>query len=209
MEIKGDELGPSVPVSDERLLLAIGRAWDHIAPERTRLHRSQIARHLGFVHNGATTRRLRPQIEKLKRGGYLEEFCKRGARYLRPTGRGERRIAALRRSGDQEPLPESPQHREWRQARNLADERVEEILAELDRALDQARAVRRVSIEDIDGGSKEVRAMGKRLEARFHLLAIAVYCLFEWPEPEEDACDKSHCGWQDLKRDSLFAELYL
>lgn len=123
MAIKGEELGPSHPVSDERLLLAIGRAADHQHPERQerqKIHRKAVAAHLGFVHNGATTRRLRPQLEALDEGGYIGVSYKRHRPFVELTPKGRRRVDALRRRGNEPRLPESPQHRQWREAKHLA-----------------------------------------------------------------------------------------
>ena len=53
MEVKEDELGPPIPVSDEQLLLAIGRARDHSPPgDKTRIReRGLLAAH----HEGLAT----------------------------------------------------------------------------------------------------------------------------------------------------------
>jgi DNA-binding PadR family transcriptional regulator len=188
MEIKGEELGCFSPISDERLLLAIGRAWDHTHPDRGRLHRRDIAEHLGFIHNGNTTRRLRPQLLGLEKQGVLEAIRYQGADYWRLTKKGSRRVAALRRAGDQEPLPESPQHREWRRARSLVNEHLAEIIESLNADLEAAIAVRRTPINELaqsEPTSTQIRGLGKRLKWNFDRLATGVYCLFEWKEPKD------------------------
>jgi hypothetical protein len=197
MTIKGDELGPSHPVSDERLLLAIGRTADHQPPDKPRFFRSAIAAHLGFVHNGATTLRLRPQLEAFKEAGYLEFTSKRGHPFVRLTAKGRRRIIALRRRGGVPPLPESPQHRRWREATNLATDQFEVVLADLKRDLAEASAIPDALAPDIVEGrftSDRLLWLGSRLNLRFRLLSTAVFCIFEWDEPTDDAYDLEGAG---------------
>jgi hypothetical protein len=117
MNVESCELGRYSPVSDLLVLAAV---------ERSRRHdpftfRRQVAHHLGFKHRAATTRGLRRQLEALRDDGSLAQSSGREVWLL--TRRGSARLVAARRGDNLEPLPESPQHRKWRHAREVAEAR--------------------------------------------------------------------------------------
>lgn len=204
MEIKGDELGPPAPVSDERLLLAIGRVRDHGVPsDEGRLHRARIAEHLGFAHSSATTKLLRPQLEAMESEGLLEAVRRRGADYWRLTPKGSRRVTSLRKSNGSESLPESPQHREWRRAKEVAETYLPEIMEDLEADLEKGLELRNSSFHSFAGGEvslSDVRRLGVRLNDHFSLFATGLYCLFEWPEPSDAKRDpKGNQRYRDLR----------
>lgn len=97
---------------------------------------------------------------------------------LAPGGRGR-----LQGAGGMD-LPESPQHREWRNARALAAQEIERFRVSLHDALTEASAL-------LDGMSDSDAwfelAEGLRHAAR--RLGSATYCLYEWGEPSDDRAD--------------------
>ena len=141
------DLRPFESVSDAQILAAIHRAEVH--DEHDHASRSEIAAHLGFVHNSWTTRRLRPQLDALRSAGRVRDVRRYGLDLLALTDAGRRALAQAR-SAAEVVLPESPQHRKWRHSRTLAGERIDGFrqalrasLAEAGVLLDAERALSR------------------------------------------------------------------
>jgi hypothetical protein len=176
------DLRPFEPVSDAQILAAIDRAEVH--GQQDHASRSDIAAHLGFVHNSWTTRRLRPQLDALRSAGRVRDVRRYGLDFLALTDAGRRALAQARSEGEVV-LPESPQHRKWRHSRTLAGERIDGFrqalqasLAEAGGLLDTKRAPSTVWVE-----------FAKRLSRDCERLGSATYCLFEWPEPADERAD--------------------
>jgi hypothetical protein len=168
-------------VSDAQILAAIHRAEVHDEHDHT--SRSDLAAHLGFVHNSWTTRRLRPQLDALRSAGHVRDVRRYGLDLLALTDAG--RAVAQARSEGEVVLPESPQHRRWRHSRTLAGERIDGFrqalrasLAEAGALLDTERAPSTAWVE-----------FAKRLSRDCKRLGSATYCLFEWPEPDDERAD--------------------
>jgi hypothetical protein len=184
MNVEPCELGRYRPVSELQVLAAVERAQRHL----DKVFHRDIAEHLGFKNSGATTRRLRPQLESLRDHGSLaSERLNRLSEVWTITRLGRGRLAAARRGGAIDPLPESPQHRTWRHARETAFECLEEICGEVLAALAEADQVLGGG-ESRPGDSTQHFEVGKRLEREFSRLGVAIHCLHEWPEPD-DACE--------------------
>ncbi len=110
--------------------------------------------------------------------------------YVRPrwtlTATGARRLAAARRAGQIAKLPESPQHRRWRQAREAAEERY-----------DAFRTLAFVTLEAAENAAEPAKgadsgtwfALGDRVGAAFWLMGSVTYCLRDWPEPDDADAD--------------------
>lgn len=174
------ELGRYRPVADLQVLAAVERAQRH----GDRIYHHDVAEHLGFERGGATTRRLRPQLEALREDGSLatERYHQTAIWMLTPRGRG--RLGAARRRGALEPLPESPQHRTWRHARVEAATRLEGICGAVLAALEAADEVMGGG-ESRPGNSTAHLEVSKRLGHEFWRLRVAVHCMREWPEPDD------------------------
>lgn len=142
-----DELRRFEAVSDPVVLAATDRAKCHRRHEVDGVILSQIVDHLGFVHGAWTTRNLRPQVNALLAAGALSKLRRHGRDYFALTSSGRRRLTRARRA-DEIALPESPQHRTWRHAREQAVERVDEFRELFRRTLDEAVAL--LDTEQID-----------------------------------------------------------
>lgn len=184
MDAEGLELGPFKPVPDALVLAAIRRAQRH---GRKEVPRWRVAEHLGFVHNSATTRRLRPQLESLRAAGSLERVRKHGQYQWTLTPTGSRRLAAARRAGRVGELPESPQHREWRHAREEAERRYDDFRTLLYLTLEAAEDAAEPAIGP---GSEAWFELGERLRATFWLMGSVTHCRDEWPEPDDARADR-------------------
>jgi hypothetical protein len=107
------------------------------------------------------------------------------------TDSGRKRLTAIRRAGTLERLPESPQHRVWREARTEAAERIGNFREQLRDTLN--RATRMLDARD-ETESDTWRDLGEQLMYGCRRLASATYCLREWAEPDDANADTAEAG---------------
>jgi hypothetical protein len=189
------ELGPYKPVSDTLLLAAMDRAQRHNPHGyEVGVLWATFVEHLGFVHGSATSRKLRPQISRLKTAGLVEHKRARGYPVWRLTSNGRKQLAQARRKRENLALPESPQHRLWRDARATAARRIDRLREQMRRSLSEATAL----LDDEGSDSDRWFGLRFRIGSQFERLGAAVYCLREWPEP-----DDAHA---DVDNDSEYSE---
>lgn len=138
MEGATSELGPTGPVSEIEVLAAVARAELHATGRRRAPYVSDISYHLGWRYSGAATLRLRPHLERLVSAGHLAtvELSRHERRTQKwtTTAAGRRRLAS---AGPVE-LPESPQHRRWRQDRDVAAWALDAVRAEAAAVIEEA-----------------------------------------------------------------------
>jgi hypothetical protein len=151
--------------------------------------RRLISHHLGFKHIAATARRLRPQLDSLRADGSLETERRQGQEIWALTRRGGGRLGAARRAGKIGPLPESPQHRTWRHARDEANKRFWEILKAAKEAAAEASLIVELTGPKA-AGSIRMLELNERLQWQFWRLGAATYCMYEWPEPDDARRDE-------------------
>jgi hypothetical protein len=186
--------------SDELLLAAIDRAECHRGRDRSGVGLEIVKEHLGLKRGSWSTRQLRPQLDRLQTTGQIEQFRACGLVVWALTENGHRRLAAARRAQGIPRLPESPQHRVWREAHREAGERIEEFREDMRERLNAA-----ISLLDAgDQTSSEAwRATGERLQYACQRLESATYCLHEWKEPDDSIADIEepwHVGRRDTQR---------
>lgn len=177
--------------------------------------------HLGVAARSRRARQVRERLDELVAAGSLERLRRHGTTVWSMTRAGRRRLARARRAGRLPALPESPQHRAWREARGLAGERVDgfrfDVLEELEHAgelldADMAVAEGRVASEALGGPVSDAWfEVAERLHHACRRLGSASYCLWEWREPDDaradvddhsDPCDRAFDG---KRRDMRFA----
>ncbi len=179
------ELGPYTPVSDALVLAALDRAQRH-NPHGYEVGVSWaiLVEHLGFVHSSATTRKLRPQVAQLAGAGLVATTKPHGfTRWLLTTD-GRKQLAIARRKREDLRLPESPQHRAWRDARATAARRLDGLREQLRRSVNEATTL----LAD-DGDSDAYFRLRFRIGSQLERLGAAVHCLSEWPEPDDAHAD--------------------
>ncbi len=171
------ELGPYTPVSDALVLAAMDRAQRHNPHGyEVGVGWSTLVEHLGFVHNSATTRKLRPQVSRFQAAGLVETSKPRGYPVWRLTSDGRKQLAKARRKREDLTLPEAPQHRLWRDARATAARRIDRLREHLRRSLTDA-----TTLLDGEGGDSDAwYGLRFRTGPQFERLGAAVYCLHEW-----------------------------
>ncbi|MBS1881477.1 MAG: hypothetical protein JSS97_00805 [Actinobacteria bacterium] len=192
-------LGPSGPVSEIEVLAAVARAELHETRGPTLGH---VANHLGWRYTGAATLRLRPHLARLVAAGHLATLelprHRRRTQKWTTTTDGRGRLAS---AGPVE-LPESPQHRRWRQDRDVAAWALDGVRAEAAEVMDEARDLL------TDGGvhppltDAHVHRLIRRFEARFKALALAIRMCEQWPEPTDAAADDAPDGVSALLPDT-------
>ena len=143
---------------------------------------SNLAEHLGFVRGPWTARGLRPQLDALIDAGALERVKRQGMVRLVLTEQGRTQAAQARRTVT---LPESPQHRAWRQTRKKAVERIDGLRKDARRAVQDAG--RLLNAEQVD--SETLLLLAVRLKEALQYHGSATYCAREWAEPDDAHAD--------------------
>jgi hypothetical protein len=178
------------PISDVTVLAAIDRAVRHRV--RPVVPIWSIFEHLGIPRR---SRRVRTQIFELVQAGAIERSRVRSIEQFSLTPAGRRR---LRRAGEVE-LPESPQHREWRNAQALAAQEIERFRDALRELLADAR-----TLLDSGAPSDVWFELAERLERKTRRLGSATHCLYEWAEPSDEEPDvDDFCENGDERLDPL------
>lgn len=179
--------------SDEQIIAAVDRAADHSAYGWQReqapgaAFAKQVAEHLDLPISGPGSRWLTKQLRRLAAADMLDQVdVGRGYRDLYAvTVEGDAWLAELARGGTPVELPESPQHRLWREQRasSLRDlpqmrRDARDALAAVEGLLDREEDGAAASGEFDDPGAP-VRALARALDA----LGQAAYWLREAEEP--------------------------
>jgi hypothetical protein len=167
----------------ELVLAAIERAERHHRGPRRGVSRAAIQEHLGLARGSSTTRQLRPIWDVLQAGGLVEEVRRQGIVVWALTEAGHAQFVDR---GEVGTLPESPQHRRWREARRAACDRIDVLQDDLRLALHEANEM----LDSGDQGSSGTwYEFGQRLQHACRVVASATYCLREWDEPDDVQAD--------------------
>ncbi len=174
---------PAELPSNDLILAAIERAICHRGGDEPDVALRVIKEHLGLPHNGWTTLQLRPKLEELEAAGLIEQSRRRSHDVWGLTDMGSRRLDAVR---SELTLPESTQHRIWREAQVAAGERITEFRTNLRSVLDDVNG-----LLDTDAPIPSATwfECGERLQRASWLLASATHCLHEWQKPDDSAPD--------------------
>jgi DNA-binding MarR family transcriptional regulator len=193
--------------TDEQLIAAIDRAERHrlrhddLPADRRRLEKpgvwlETVKEHLGLNRGGWTTRQLRPQLDRLGAAGLIEQVRRNSSKVWHVTEAGQRHLAAAQNAG-RVPLPESPQHRVWREARAQAEELIDSFRLDMRERLTGAASLLAAGDEI---GSDPWITMAERLQFACERLSSATYCMFEWAEPDDAISDHAEYGYR-MRRD--------
>ncbi len=171
-------------VDDGVILAAAERAECHEQAEAVWV--DVLTEHLGLEPEPATDASLLPRLESLRRAGLLTSTERRGEPHWGLTDAGREKLADLREAGEVGDLPESPQHRAWRQARVKAALRIDGLREELDQAIEAADRIHAAASLK----ARDLFALSERLRWTSWRFASATYCLTEWAEPHDDYPDE-------------------
>lgn len=188
-----DKPTPGVALTEVLVLAAIERAERHRHPEREPgIPLYAIKEHLGLDLGGWSTRRLRPQLERLEHDRQIQRRRLHGHPVWQLTKKGQKHLAT---SGTSPELPEAPQHRRWREAREAAKREIGPLLTETSLLVAEAAELTQT------GRSSPSDAwvnLGRRLGNAFAWVGSARYCLTEWPEPDDATTDLEHGRLHDI-----------
>lgn len=177
-----------VPVepSDELVLAAVARAGRHRAGETAAVPVWAILEHLDIPRRSAAARRVRSQLQALKEASRLECSRRHGVATWQLTEEGRRRLRRAMRAQEAPALPESPQHRAWRNARTAAGQELARFRAEL---REQLGAATLLLDADPAPRSDAWLQLAEALSRACRLVGSASHCLYEWSEPDDALAD--------------------
>jgi DNA-binding PadR family transcriptional regulator len=167
------------------ILAALERAELHTPRAEPGVMYSVIVDHLGLRMGSATGRVLVPRLAALEEADLVTGRKQHSVIKWQLTRKGREELGAARGAGSVGELPESPQHRHWREAHAAATQRIGGFRASLRRSLIEAIALLARSEADAAAWSQA----GERLAQECSRLSSATYCLQEWAEPSDDAAD--------------------
>jgi len=179
---------PAEAIPKELVLAAIERAGRHRARDSNDVPIWVITEQLDLPRRSTTARGVRSQIDAMQAAGLLERARRHGVPTWGLTGAGRQRLRRASLAGSLPDLPESPQHRAWRNARTLAAQEISGFRESLRESLDAAC---RLLERDSPAGSDALLDAAKQLRYRMWRLASVTYCLNEWAEPDDDHADEN------------------
>jgi hypothetical protein len=178
------ETTPDV-IADDLILAALRRAECHRgyqgAPDWA------VLEHLSVSSRSKKARQVRARLTELAQAGFLEKGRKYGIGQWALTAKARKRLGQMPEEVMLS-LPESPQHRRWRDARDAAEQDIEGFYLGLRDSVDAAADL--LSMPMPPGPSSDAWfEVGERLHRACRRLGSATYCLHEWEEPPEDKAD--------------------
>lgn len=178
-------------VPDPLVLAAIDRAERHDPHDRPGVPAWVLYEHLSISKRSGAARRVRARLDTLETAGSIARLRRHGVPTWTLTSTGRRRLARARRAGDVPALPESPQHREWREARALAAQEIGRFHLAAREDVDTATGLLdalafKASPAPLSDAWFE---LSERLERSLRRLGSAAHCLNEWPEPDDAHAD--------------------
>jgi len=175
---------PDGSFPDALILAALARAELHRGRDEPGAHYSDIVAHLGLKMRSSTGHKLRPRIREMETAGLIRGFKRLGMIAYAPTPNGER---VLKEAAAQAAivLPESPQHRQWREGRAAAAERIGGFRDDLRAILSEGVAL----LADEATDSEAWAVLGEKAGEVCKRLGSATYCLREWVEPNDALAD--------------------
>lgn len=179
----------STDVNDALALAAVDRAVRHDqARASSPAPAWAVYEHAGVSRRSRAGRELRARLAALD-GSALLRRRRSGVETWELTARGKRRLSRLRAKGELPELPESPQHRAWRETRALAGERIEGFRLALLHDVEYARELLADSPAAGRPSSDVWLELGERLHDGCRRLGLAAYCVYEWVEPDDLRAD--------------------
>jgi hypothetical protein len=174
------------PPSDELVLAALQRAAVHRGRDTRAVPIWEIFEHLDVSMRSTGARHVRVRLDVMHAAGWIALSRHHGTQTWELTRAGERQLRTERRAGRVAQLPESPQHRAWRDAQRTAALEIDRFRRELRVGLSAA-----ADLLDADppASSDAVFQLGERMQRACWRLASASYCLREWVEPDDAHAD--------------------
>jgi hypothetical protein len=176
---------PEGELSDDLILAALERAELHGGRDEPGVLYASVVAHLGLKMGPKTGWWMRPRFRAVEAAGLVRSWKRLGMIFYTATPKGRKLLNTARRSGALGVLPESPQHRVWRESRESAAESIGGFRGELRALLDEASSL----LADEGTASEPWFVLGVDLQRACSRLAAATHCLHEWAEPDEASAD--------------------
>jgi hypothetical protein len=176
------------------ILAAIDRAARHHVRDQAGVPVWAITEHLDIVRRSAAARHVQSRLAALAGAGRLERSRRHGVPVWTLTRGGRQRLGRAQRAGRVPELPESPQHRHWRDAHTLAAQEIDRFRQALRASVDEAT---RMLDERPAISSDAWFELSERLRRATWRVGSASYCLYEWGEPSDERADIDDCRHAD------------
>jgi hypothetical protein len=168
--------------SEQLVLAAIDRADRHRRRPAEGVSRWEVLEHLAVGRRAKAARVVKARLDALTDSDVLAREKRHGTFLWRLTATGRRRLEHAHPTV----LPESPQHRRWREARDRAPSEARQGREQLSDALREARKL----LDQEQAASSDAWFLASiRLAEACITLAGATYCLSEWEEPDDTKAD--------------------
>jgi hypothetical protein len=177
------ELSPIEP-PDIVILAALERAARQEQSDEVRTE--TVIEHLGFAPEEGVLGPLRHRLDNLRNDGNLTRAARDGSEGWVLTSEGRKLLDESYAAEEVGELPESPQHRSWREARVQAALRIEGFQGEVTTVLEKATDLVN---EPLRPHSSKWFALGQQLSLAVWRLGSAIHCFQEWIEPDDDVPD--------------------
>jgi hypothetical protein len=177
---------PTETPSDELVLAALERAGRHRGKNTPAVPVWAILEHLALARRSAAARHVRARLGALQETGWIESSRHHGVATWGLTSGGHRQLMRARHAGELPALPESPQHRAWRNARTAAGQEIERFRDTVHEQLDRAALLLAC---DPPPRSDDWFELADALQRSCRRLGSASYCLREWLEPDDERAD--------------------
>ena len=171
---------------DELVLAAVERAGRHQANHGAAVPVWAILEHLELRPRSALARHVRTRLRALHASGSLQCTRRHGVPTWELTQSGRRLLRRAESAGELPALPESPQHRTWRNARAAAAQELERFSRLLRERLQHAAALLDA---DPPPHSDAWLELAEELQRGCRQVASASHCLYEWNEPDDARAD--------------------
>jgi hypothetical protein len=171
-------------ITDDLILAALDRAECHHGYQGA--PRWAILEHLSITPQSKKGRAVKAQLPKLGQAGLIKPGRQYGVEQWILTPKGRKYLAQIPEATAS--LPESPQHRNWRDARDAAEQEIEDFYLRLRDCVDAAADLLSMPMPP-GASSDEWFEIGELLHRACRRLGSATYCLHEWAEPPEDQAD--------------------
>jgi hypothetical protein len=145
-----------------------------------------IEEHLAARRGSRQARQVKARLRELERAGLLKQERRRGFDHWLLTAKARKRLTGAPEA--MASLPESPQHRRWRDAHDAAEHEIEGFYLQLRDAVD---ATADLLSEPMPPGppSDAWFEAGERLRRACRRLGSATHIIQEWAEPSDETAD--------------------
>jgi hypothetical protein len=176
------------PITELLVLAALDRGERHRGTEAPGVPIWEILEHLDAPKRTKQDRATRAVLHELEASGAIKTERRRSVSLWVMTKKGAGWLRRARRAGKGPVLPESPQHRLWREAQEIAELEMSGLRQTLTSQLQHGQLL--LSEPERHVSSDAWFDLSDRLERSAWMIGSASHCRWEWQEPNENQPDK-------------------